>query len=396
MKKIVWCILLIFLIGTTGMAQEYPNWLKGTLCIDLYGADTLEESWPLDRFVCAFDFDKDQTQKIKIPTEAIFSKVSAADSDPIIIWPTEYGDIYFDRYSIWRWREVAYAEIIQSEIEGKVRYNYGDVSYDFWTRKPIERSPDDNRVYSTTARFDAPMRVLAIDSGYTEGWPFAYLYYLQYAVSEENALEIQLVRISDRNGIYSDADVLYQFPINYDFGVFKYAISENGRVVWIEDGKVLRCADDQKCTRVAAPRFVQGSPEWYDDTTVLFFDAKEYCFQTEEPTVLKSWNITTRTTQDFTDQNGQPIKAEVIPLALALSPDKSILAVYGRYTNNAAIQLIHLFDGESYLYNPWPNRAESRSTSTKWYGYAMDGTVHFSPMYRLQPILAWIPQAVSQ
>lgn len=392
MKKIVLCILLILLICADGLAQEYPDWLEGTLCIDLYGADTLEESWPLDRFVCAFDFDNKQTHKIKIPSEAIFSKVSSAESDPIIIWPTEYGDIYFDSYSVWRWREVAYAEIIQSEIEGKVRYNYGDVSYDFWTREPIERSPDDNNVYSQTARFEAPMRILAIDSGYTDsGWPRAVLYYLQYGVSSEDTLEIQLVRNLKGSDIDKNAEVLYHFPIDYDFGVFKYAVSENGKVVWIEDGKVLRCADGQKCTRVAAPRFVQGSPEWYDDTTVLFFDAKEYCFRSEEATVLKSWNITTRSTQDFTDKNGQPIKTDLIPFALALSPDKSILAVYGRYTNNAAIQLIHLSDGESYLCHPWPNRAESRSTSTQWYGYATDGTVHFSPMYELQPMLAWIP-----
>lgn len=85
MKKIVLCILLILLICANGLAQAYPDWLKGTLCIDLYGADTLEENWPLDRFVCAFDFDNKQTHKIKIPSEAIFSKVSSADSDPIII-----------------------------------------------------------------------------------------------------------------------------------------------------------------------------------------------------------------------------------------------------------------------------------------------------------------------
>lgn len=73
-------ILIVFIILIAqnaiaeGVFESAPGWLKGVLSIDLFGADSLEESWPLDRYVCVFDFDASRIDKVKIPSGAAYTK----------------------------------------------------------------------------------------------------------------------------------------------------------------------------------------------------------------------------------------------------------------------------------------------------------------------------------
>lgn len=107
MEKIYTIVItFIILIGQNaiaeGLYESTPCWLKGVLSIDLFGADSLEESWPLDRYVCVFDFDEIRTDKIKIPSDAVYTKEWRYDGLPIITFPSENGYYYIDRYSSWK------------------------------------------------------------------------------------------------------------------------------------------------------------------------------------------------------------------------------------------------------------------------------------------------------
>lgn len=392
------CILIVLLMQAAmaeGLFENKPDWLTGILSIDLYGADFLEESWPLDRFVCAFDFGLEQVEKVKIPEHAFYTKEWQDGGDPIVIHPSEYGYYYMDRYSVWKWREVNFVEIMRMESENGVRYTFGEPTRDIWTGEATERSPEDNNVYYDTFFSESPMWVLGVKREFETNimWDRLSAYYLQYGLSEKGSLEIQLVREDDAAAYNAKQEILYRFPLDYDFGAWQYSISKNGSIVWVEDANTLICADEYGITRFVSTNMILGKPVWYDENSVLYFETENDIDILQTETVLKKWNVANDAAEDFQDANGQRIEGNISPFTMALNDRKDVLAVYGWTGGETNIKMINLESGDAYMLNPWPNWFEEEYDPEKMrYGFAADGTVYFDPAASIQSQLVWFPE----
>ena len=391
---IVFIILIAQNAIAEGVFESAPDWLKGVLSIDLFGSDSLEESWPLDRYVCVFDFDASRIDKVKIPSGAAYTKEWQSGGLPIIIYPSEYGYYYFDSYSSWKWREVHYLEIVRTQNEDGIRYTYGEMLRDIWTGEMPERASDDNNVYYGTCSFDSPMRVLGMNSEYNSEIlrDLLSVFYLQYGVSSKGEMEIQLVR-EDGVGLLDERkEIIHSFPLDYDFGAWQYSISNGGRITWLEGRGTLVCADEYDTKTFTTSGRILGFPAWYDDSTILYFETQDENSIMPRETVLKKYDIANDTAEDFLDVSGRRIEGSIHPFTMALNEERNILAVYGWGSAGTGIEIINLDNGETYLFNPWPNYLEETESEKQRYGYAEDGSLYFDPAANSQATLVWFPE----
>lgn len=399
MKRISTVVLiLIILIAQIAIAEgayeSAPAWLKGVLSIDLFGADSIEESWPLDRYVCVFDFEADRIDKVKIPSGATYTKEWQNGGSPIIIFPSEYGYYYFDRYSSWKWREVNYLEIVRTENEDGIRYTYGEMLRDIWTGEMPEREPDDNNVYYGTYFSDSPMRILGMNSEFDSEIRRDRLsvFYLRYGISPKDEIEIQLVR-EDNVGLSDESkEIIYSFPTDYDFGAWQYSVSNGGRIAWIEGKGTMVCTDEYGTKRFVSSGRILGRPVWYDETSVLYFETHDDTSIMPREIILKKYDVMNETAENFLDDSGKWVEGGIYPFTMTLNEEKNILAVYGWGNNGTGIEIINLDNGEIYLFNPWPNYLEEVESEKQRYGYAEDGTLHFDPATNCQSELVWFPK----
>lgn len=399
MKRIATiAIIFIVLIAQIAIAERVyesvPDWLKGVLNIDLFGADSLEESWPLDRYVCVFDFEVNRIDKIKIPSSAAYTKEWQSGGRPIIIFPSEYGYYYFDDYSQWKWREVNYLEIVRTENEDGIRYTYGEMLRDIWTGEMLERKPDNNNVYYGTAFLESPMRILGINSEFDPEIRRDRLsvFYLQYGVSSNGDLEIQMIREDDAGLSNEKKEIIYSFPMDYDFGAWQYSISNGRRITWVEGMGTLVCADEYGTKSFTSSGRILGLPVWYDDTSILYFETYDENSIMPRKTILKKYDMANDTVEDFWNASGRRIEGNIHPFTMALNEEKNILATYGWGSNGTGIEIINLNNGDIYMFNPWPNFLEEAESEKQRYGYTEDGTLYFDPSSNSQSKLVWFPE----
>lgn len=399
MKRIATiAIIFIVLIAQIAIAERVyesvPDWLKGVLSIDLFGADSLEESWSLDRYVCVFDFEVNRIDKIKIPSSAAYTKEWQSGGRPIIIFPSEYGYYYFDDYSQWKWREVNYLEIVRTENEDGIRYTYGEMLRDIWTGEMLERKPDNNNVYYGTAFLESPMRILGINSEFDPEIRRDRLsvFYLQYGVSSNGDLEIQMIREDDAGLSNEKKEIIYSFPMDYDFGAWQYSISNGRRITWVEGMGTLVCADEYGTKSFTSSGRILGLPVWYDDTSILYFETYDENSIMPRKTILKKYDMANDTVEDFWNASGRRIEGNIHPFTMALNEEKNILATYGWGSNGTGIEIINLNNGDIYMFNPWPNFLEEAESEKQRYGYTEDGTLYFDPSSNSQSKLVWFPE----
>lgn len=392
-------IVLIFVLLITQIAlaenlfKNCPDWLTGIFSIDMYGADSPEESWPLDRCICVFDFELDRVDKIKIPYGSIYTKEWQSGGSPVIFYPSEYGYYYFDEYSPWKWREVNYLEIVRTENENGIRYTYGEMLRDFWTGEMRERKPDDNNVYYDYYFSDSPMRILGIKSEFDPQIKRDQrtLFYLQYGVSPTGELEIQMVQ-EENNFTIINKKIIYRFPLDYSFGAFQYSISNDGKIAWRVLGGIRVCANEYDVKTFEPSGSVLGNPVWYDETSILYLETQDELSLMPRDTILKKYDVCSGTVEDFLNVSGKQIEGSIYPFTMALNEEKNILAVYGFGKPGAEMEMINLDNGERYLFNPWPHTLDEENSDMYRYGYAEDGTLYFEPSFTSQSALVWFPE----
>lgn len=391
------CIFIVLLTQQVTIAESIldnkPGWLNGILSIDLYGADSLEDSWPYDRYVCLFDFKLGRVDMVKIPDSSTYTKEWKGNGSPIIIYPSEHGYYYMDNYSSWKWREYNFIKIIQMVSGNTVRYTYGEPWRDIWTGEETKRTDDDDSAYYETYSSKSPMRVLGIQSEYISGKnrDLVSAIFLKYGLSDNGDTEIQLVRGDDIDFPNVNEQILNCFPLDYDFGSWQYSISETGSVAWIEKMSTLVCSDANGVKNFNSVGWILGCPIWYDENTILFFETNDNSCIFPTETVLKKWNVSNDTVEDFLDGNGKRIEGGICPFTMALNDGKRILAVYG-WIDESNIKIFNLDNGDTYILNPWPNYREKYDSRMLKYGYAEDGTLYFDPANCFQSQLVWFPE----
>ena len=137
---------------------------------------------------------------------------------------------------------------------------------------------------------------------------------------------------------------------------------------------------------------ILGFPAWYDDSTILYFETQDENSIMPRETVLKKYDIANDTAEDFLDVSGRRIEGSIHPFTMALNEERNILAVYGWGSAGTGIEIINLDNGETYLFNPWPNYLEETESEKQRYGYAEDGSLYFDPAANSQATLVWFPE----
>ena len=341
--------------------EKKPDWLTGKLCMLMYGTEGSEAEYPLDRFLdkylCVFDLDANVVDSIRVPDDASLVR-ECVYGDPVLFYTAEPGYHWYDAgpaYHANRWRVYEMAEVLSPKGWQEGDYMLGKIYPSTFMGTHIEdtRDEDNHPIVSSSwppiYNMLAPLNVAAIHNDDGEDMWTAYdLFYMAYGLSEERTPEIQMLH-EKSTGAKSEFIKLYSFPIDYDFGAWACVFSKDGRVAFRKDDKLICVADD---TVYEHQYNYPTDPPLYTcmtwrDNELLIFD--KYDRKTQLCT-LQCWNPEKDTFEPVQDSTGELIQLEPTPLAMALSADGSVLAVY---TFGGLLQYINLETGDLYVEDLW-------------------------------------------
>lgn len=389
------CIILMLVLFLTGfistMAEAYPDWLKGTICMGLFGTNSLEEKWPLEHYLYMLNFDSMRTDCLRIPDDAILTKEYTSDGLPVVIYSERPGNFWPDSesYHERRWREYASVRIVQACIDEEIEYRLGKFTADSWMAAE-DKIAEDDEVLLSYFDFEDALAVLNVTekTDVNDKKNSTEYYYLSYGLSVDESIEIQLIRetvyLGTRNRIILDS-----FPLEHDFGAWEFCISEAGNIVWYDGNKSWECLINGRHFTIHNSSIVSGTMCWKDNSSLLFFidtRTSKAIEESEFPYTLMIQNNTCCAVEFLTSITEKKIQMDEKPLTMALNGDGSVLAVL---TANLKLEMIHLDSGEVFEYTPWPFLSDNTS-----YGYCDEGIYLLPPIGRYtdyQTNIIWFP-----
>lgn len=350
--------------GTHATAKEKADWLTGKLCMLMYGTEGTGAEYPLDRFLdkylCVFDLDADVVDAIPVPDDATLVR-ECVYGDPVLFYAAEPGYNWYDAgpaYHMNRWRVYEMVEVLSPKDWQEDGYMLGKVypSTHWGTHIEDTRNEDNHPIESSSwppiYNMLAPLNAAAIynDDG-EDMWTSYDLFYMAYGLSEEETLEIQMLR-GKFTGMKSEFIKLYSFPIDYDFGAWACAFSKDGHVAFFDRDKLICVTGDAIYEHQYNYSIYPVDPPLYKcmtwrDNELLIFD--KYDRKTQMCT-LQCWNPEEDTFEPVRDSTGEPIQLEPTPLTMALNAEGNILAVY---TSSGLLKYINLETGDLYVEDLW-------------------------------------------
>lgn len=381
MKKASRFIVLLLLVlaipcPTAHAIIAFPEWLSGTFCINLQCSDAFDSA----RTHCVYciDFDSKTETIFYIDTDALLMKDLRHDGNPLIISKQKSGyDIETGRNrSVWRGYEIS--SIISSGSDNSNALNCGSLSIDN---------------IGGTIDFDAPITVLGID------YEQERVYMLQYGISEVGDMEICMAIHKNFFG-QSQETILHSFPIDYNFGSWKCAISECGKIAWFDpEEKALNITSDDG-EIILDNRFEAFSGEtcWLDEENLLFFEGSTSSEGNELPLItykLMEWSLENGV-QEVHTKNGSPLEFEVSnvisPYKISLNSDKRLISCY--YADMAdgshKLKFFSIEDGQSYEVSLWPYASyDEDGDFISRYGLTQDGLILYQPNGEFEVNCVW-------
>ena len=376
MNKIVLVLFVIIsLFATTASGENFsdnPNWIDGTLLVTMRGDRMMNlNALTMGRYVCIYDFNQDTCTTTGVPDHSTLSKDLSDAGRPVIIYesPNWYNGENGNRW--YKWREIS-VSAFEDDPNSVLYKTFNSEYFDF------------NSLLGENMHFDAPMALLQIHS------PQYCVYYLRYAVSDEQELEIELVRETETETI-----VYSHFPMDYDFGHWYHSISKDGRIAWgepvekhfyVSDGESVFSLPETELTRSIC---------WLDNRTLLYFNCAM------KPPVLTAWDTVLSEKTILTDIDGRPIVHEDDSCIVQMCVDGSgqFLAYYtapiGHQSGKNSITILSLESGASYCLDPWPEsfqiqKADRAYAESTRYTISDDGIYLFEPAEEAELQIVWM------
>ena len=388
-------ILLILLIRVVGCLfykndnasflndmDSVPNWVTDVLCLSTFGTEQSPDQTEtfLNQYVCTFDFDTDHIFAVQVASDSTLLKETGAEKYPVVWTHKQNDDIVGSVNSAYEWRVYSVLRINQHiENDKSVGYSVGNASQ------------PNSSIY-----LDSPLALLGVEP---DGLYYD-LYYLEYAINEKDSLAINLV-YEDVESRMKDTqkEIIYQFPIDFNFGSWAYSISENGKVAFsmpLENQIVV--SDGQNKWQLEREYITSESVAWLKDGYVLYCESCISPNSTEREYYLDYhlmvWNIETGETKPLVDYLG--IEDEFIfgnmPYELAINDTGNLLACLyasGYGSHDYKILFYNLETGEHYVFEPWLNEA-----SGIMYSVSSNGIYFCEPQEQISisPKIVWYSQ----
>ena len=381
-KKLSFLILIGIIIVAFSMSfaeNRYLDWLTGSFCINTQYSDTIDSQYT--HCLYCINFDSKVETILNIDSDAVLMKDSRRGGGPLIVSSIKSGyDIKIGRTnSIWRGYSVSSMAV--DKLTGKSVMDYGLNGERYTIPSAFE--------------FDSPLAILGFDSEHE------YVYLLQYGVSEDGNLEIQMVQQDVFSVRRTEDVILYRFPLSYRFGMWKYAISSNGKIAWFDpEEKLLRISSENgEITYDRKIGAFSGEICWLDENILLYFDGIADIEENELPQVtytLMQWDTTKNDTQELTTENGRTISFKVTnvlsPYDIAVSPDCRYISCYYADMKDGLHKILFysLKDGQSYEMSLWPfAKYDENGDFIFRYGIAENGSVLFQPNGSYEVNCAW-------
>ncbi len=359
MKRLsAWIMGFIFImsfsgLGETSIFEGKPDWLQGTLCMDMYGAESLGVSWPYNHYIAWFDFDNAQVKLLKLPEDAELIENYKDGGMPGICYhaPTSYE--YEIGYNKWKWRmfQIAILEKGQELLQSSLF----------------------DEVY-----IDAPLAILGMNG--TDG-----IYYLGYGIAED-ALKIQL---NYRDSI--GETTIHTFPLEYDFGDWQGAISNAGKAAWYAD-QTIYVTDGTHGQLLPKTEYEIPAHQlaWLDNHRLLYLSrGRDWDNLGKWNFTIRVWDTNTGDVQNLKAVDGSDVEFQMYSLdKIAVNESGNILAAYG----DGYLILLNLQTGKQFKFSPWNCSIKvDEFNGRHYYGVANDGRIYFDPYADLQSKLVWCP-----
>lgn len=382
MKRLsVFILMGIILITASSISYaegRYPEWLDEAFCINVQYSRSFD-SEILHGLYC-INFATEEESLLNIDADAVLLKDCCHDGKPLIVSGTKSGyNIEMGRTeSIWRGYDVQ--SVVMDNLTGKFAMNYG---------LSIEQT-----VIAGTFEFDSPLAILGFDSEHE------YTYLLQYGVSVDGSLEIQMVQ---QKGYSTKAEnvILHRFPLNYRFGEWKYTISDDGKVAWFdpEEKAVWISSEGKEIEYDRRIECFSGEICWLDEECLLYFEGRVAQNDNWLPQItytLMNWDTTKNITTEMKTNNGKPISFEVenvySPYDIAISSDKHCMSCYYADMEDGLHKILFysIEDGQSYTASFWPfTKYDEYGDFTFKYGLGKNGTFLLQPDGKYEVNCEW-------
>ena len=402
MKTQIKAILLIMLslsIAQSAAAKtDMPDWLKGKLFISSLGSDILDWDNPFEwkKYVRIYDFKNETQYTLEVPRDSYLTRDLGGEKKPIIIsHATRNYSEHYGWESDGRWKEFSIASYYDAlDSESPSYFSYGvseNVTYSLNGFHYFYQ-------YGEGMAFDAPVQILDIKS------PAYCVYYLEYCVSDDSALQIQFVCENDEEKVVYD-----RYPLDYQWGNWAYAISPNGCAAY-KDANSNQIAVHTGNHRIYIPETENTRLlAWRNDRELLLFTRKD---TKENKYYLVIYDVDENTSEFVLNSSGKPICIENAYLYdMDMNQELDCLAFC--YVNNpdgdgyrdgnttVILETVSLSDGMQHTWNLYPIEkfhTEEEQTLTndtvqvkkkRAYSISDDGIYFFEPSDDLSLELAW-------
>lgn len=370
--------------------KQAPDWIEGTLLMTTRGATEHTEKEPIDKYVCAFDFDNDTISAVEIPSNAELIK-DMYTSKAVFFFNAEGSHQSIESvngYTANRWW----------------RYRRGDITYTSVGDSPALDSTLSEFVYETGER---PVAILSSGGGWKD------FYLLKYGISETGKPEVQLCLVKDYGYDEESLNIIHSFPDDHNFQNWNYTISEDSKIAWIDYvdsdyygfisknyGIGISDAISKKFLFNTDPDDgIYGGIAWLDDNTLLYISdtgLKKHGSAMLFEFTLMQWHLDTDITEPLTGPDGCNFVTDGRPEVIAVNDGATCIALYCEVEDEKDyIMFVSPKTGETYKYTPW-NKDDENIThrwyeirTHRWYGKSDEGIVFYEPYDMLEPEMIW-------
>ncbi len=174
-------------------------------------------------------------------------------------------------------------------------------------------------------------------------------YYLKYATAETGEMQIQMLRYYDGEEV-----VYHHFPIDYPWNFWKYAISDDGKIAWV-DPETWRLYISDGESEIALPedQTTNDCFTWLNDTTLIYLcnGQKGYeDFYSTNPLML--YHTDTGICEQVKTASGIPILLHNMMYDIAIDPNSRYLACIVCYplawATTRGLMILSLENGDAF------------------------------------------------
>lgn len=370
--------LIVLLVCGIGLfakkpTEDFPDWLDGTLLINVLGATELpeEDDQPTEQYIVSFDFSQQSIDSTPIPENALLLKYK----DDTVLLYRENGlhNVPYDgcENGIGAYRTYGIKSVTEDGLDT------------IWEAYMFSVNP-------------------LVIYGITDDETFCYL---GYGVSEEGELEYQLLceKSPLPGSLSSELTVLRSYPLDDSIQYIHVSVSPDGKIAWrenINSSLEVYVFDGQSVYSLPDDEQYTYSICWLDDDRLLYIanitDFSDFHWGDPFECVLRIWHTNTNVIEDL---NSTWTDNDVIlsfPLrAITLNQDKTLLAGYrppveADLVTKGEIVIVNMETGESYVYEPWDQVLSFNSFCSIEYSQDDNGLYFFNPGEAIDVQMVWL------